>query len=173
MDAEDRARLEAWDDVLDDCTYYEILGVLEIADEEAIRQAFRQFCRAFHPDVHAGVEAPTERVLRRLFQRGAEAYRVLRDPELRSSYDLAVAKGQTRLGVEAPTDASGVKSLDDLCRSASGKMHAKTADRLISAGDLAGARRALLAAMRSESDPDPALEERLDALDLALFAQGT
>lgn len=173
MDAENLARLEAWEELLDDCTYYEILGVLEIADEGAIRQAFRQFCGAFHPDAHPGAEPAVEQRLKRLFQRAAEGYRVLLDPELRSQYDLAVAKGHTRWGVESHADPAGVKSLDDLCRSASGKMHARRADRLISGGELGAARAALLEAIRSEEEPDAGLEERLEALDVALFARGT
>lgn len=172
MDAADRARLAAWDDIVDDATYYEILGVLEIADSDAIRRAFHEFCLAFHPDAHPDAEPELKAKLSRLFQRGAEAYRTLMDPELRSRYDLAVAKGQTRLGVQHQGDETGVKSLDDLCRSASGKMHARHADRLISAGDLEGAQRALLLAIRCETDPDPALQERLDALELARFARG-
>lgn len=174
MDPEDRERLLAWDDVLDDATYYEILGLLEIADEDAVRRAFRQFSRAFHPDAHPGVEPETEVRLKRLFQRGAEAYRVLVHPELRSEYDLALAKGQTRLGVApAVANTTGVKSLDDLCRSASGKLHAREADRLISTGELSIAKQMLLKAIRCEPDPDPELDARLDALDLALFAQGS
>jgi curved DNA-binding protein CbpA len=173
MEPQDRERLLAWDDVLDDANYYEILGLLEIADEDAVRKAFRQFSLAFHPDAHPEAEAEIEQRLRRLFQRGAEAYRVLVDPTLRAEYDLALAKGQTRLGVRAAAAATGVKSLDDLCRSASGKLHAREADRLISTGDLAGAKRRLLQAIRCEVDPDPELDVRLDALDLALFAQGS
>ncbi|HEY8946698.1 MAG TPA: DnaJ domain-containing protein, partial [Polyangiaceae bacterium] len=159
MDPEDHARLLAWDDVLDDANYYELLGVLEIADEDAIRQAFRQFSRAFHPDAHPGAEPEVEARLRRLFQRGAEAYRVLVDAERRAAYDLALAKGQTRLGVVVP-GRTGVKSLDDLCRSASGKLHAREADKLISNGDLAGAKRRLLQAIRCETNPDPELDVR-------------
>lgn len=169
MDSGNRKRLLDWDELLDDANYYEILGLLEIADDDAVRQAFRRFSLAFHPDAHPGADPDTERRLRRLFQRGAEAYRVLVD--LRAEYDLALAKGQTRLGVRA-TVGTGVRSLDDLCQSASGKNLAREADRLISAGDLAGAKRVLLKAVRCEVNPDPELDRRLDALDLALFARG-
>lgn len=172
MDAEDRARLDAWNEVLDDATYYELLGVLEIADDDAIRRAFHEFCCAFHPDAHPGADAEVQRTLCRLFQRGAEAYRALADPERRASYDLALAKGQTRLGVEAATHATGVQSLDELCSSASAKHHAREADRLISAGDLEGAKRALWQAIRAEPEANDALDERLAALEVALFARG-
>ena len=43
-------RLQEWNEVLDDSTYYEILGVLEICDDEALREAFRDFALTFHPE---------------------------------------------------------------------------------------------------------------------------
>ena len=175
MDEHDHQRIIDWDQTLDAASYYEILGVLEIADEGAIRQAFHTFSLAFHPDVHLDADATTASRLRRVFQRGAEAYRVLSDPQRRADYDLTLAKGHVRLGVPSipPGAASGVRSLDELCRTASGKLHARKADRLISEGDLSGAKRELYLAMRCEEELDPELRERLDALDLALFAMGS
>jgi len=174
MDELDRARVLAWDDTLDEANYYEVLGVLEIADELAIRQAFHEFSAAFHPDAHPEAESELASLLRRVFQRGAEAYRILSHPELRADYDMALAKGQLRLGVPSapPPSGSVVKSLDDLCRSASGKLHAREADRLISAGNLAAAKRELMLAMRSEDTASLELRERLEALDIAMFAMG-
>lgn len=175
MDESDRQRILDWDETLDSASYYEILGVLEIADESAIRQAFHAFSLAFHPDVHLDADADIAPRLRRVFQRGAEAYRVLCDAQRRADYDLTLAKGHLRLGVPSippGSTSSGVRSLDELCHSASGKLHAHKADRLISEGDLAGAKRELYLAMRCEEDLEPELRERLDALDLALFAMG-
>ena len=110
--------------------------------------------------------------------RGAEAYRVLSHPDLRPRYDLALAKGQLRLGgSEIPRVANvgvGAKSLDELCRTASAKRYATRADELISQGDLTGAKRELMLALREDSADgvNHELAERLDALDLALFAMG-
>lgn len=170
----DLERLKEWDETLDFATYYEILGVLEIADEAAVKQAFHEFSLAFHPDAHPDVDDETAARLRRLFQRGAEAYRVLSTEGLRADYDLTLAKGHVRLGVPSipPGSEPRARSLDDLCRSASGKLHAQKADRAISDGDLANAKRELWLALRCEDDPDPELRERLEALDLALFAMG-
>lgn len=175
MDEQNRARLLAWDETLDEADYYELLGVLEIADELAIRQAFHEFSAAFHPDAHPEAEPDIASALLRVFQRGAEAYRALSHPERRAEYDMALAKGQLRLGARSapPPGQSAVKSLDDLCRSASAKLHAREADRWISAGDLVAAKRELLLAMRSEDAPNPELRERLEALDVAMFAMGS
>lgn len=175
MDEQDRERIRAWDETLDVATYYEILGVLEIADEAAIRHAFREFAAWFHPDAHPQADDDTAARLRRVFQRGAEAYRVLTSDALRSDYDLALAKGHVRLGVPSipPGSLPLARSLDELCTTASGKLHASKAERLISEGDLQGAKRELWLALRSEEEPDPELRERIDALELALFAKGS
>lgn len=175
-DPADIERIHRWADVLDDSTYYEILGVLEIADEAGIREAFHRFSLAFHPDVHVGAGEDLLSVTRRLFQRGAEAYRVLSHPELRMRYDMALAKGHLRLeGDDVPKQpaiATGVKSLDELCRSAAAKLCAQKADKLISSGDLLAAKRELMMALYHDGNANPDLAERLDALDVALFAMG-
>lgn len=175
MNDEDRKRITDWDELLDYSSYYELLGLLEIADEDAIRRAFHEFSSSFHPDAHPDADEETQARLRRVFQRGAEAYRVLLRPELRAEYDFSLARGQMRLGVPSvpPGTVTTVRSLDELCQTASGKLHASKADRLISQGALAEAKRELLLAWRAEPDPDPELGERLDALDLALFAMGS
>jgi curved DNA-binding protein CbpA len=174
MDEQDRDRIRAWDETLDVATYYELLGVLDIADEAAIRRAFHEFSSAFHPDAHPDADGETSGCLRRVFQRGAEAYRVLVSDALRADYDLALAKGHMRLGVPSipPGATSPVRSLDDLCATASGKLHATKAERFICDGDLASAKRELWLALRCEEQPDPELRERIEALDLALFAMG-
>jgi len=171
----DIERLYEWAAVLDASSYYELLGLLEIADDAAVKVAFHEFALAFHPDAHIDYDGPTAEVSRRVFQRGAEAYRVLSHPSLRPRYDLALAKGQLRLGgSEVPRVANvgvGAKSLDELCRTASAKRYASRANELISAGDLSGAKRELMLALREDGDNEE-LAERLDALDLALFAMG-
>jgi DnaJ-class molecular chaperone len=93
MDVQDYERIFEWDALIDRSSYYEVLGVLEIADAAAIRKAFHEFAVAFHPDAFPEADDETADALRRVFQRGAEAYRVLSRPDLRSEYDLALAKG--------------------------------------------------------------------------------
>lgn len=171
----DIERVYEWAAVLYDSSYYEILSLLEIADDAGVKAAFHEFALAFHPDSHLDYTGDDATVLRRVFQRGAEAYRVLSHPDLRPRYDLALAKGQLRLGGdEVPRVANvgvGAKSLDELCKTASARRYASRADALISQGDLAGAKRELMLAVR-EDGGNPELAERLDALDLALFAMG-
>lgn len=164
----------AWDEVIDESNYYEILGILEIADDAAVKDAYRDFARAFHPDAHPDADEELAVILRRLFQRGVEAYRTLSDHKLRADYDLALARGALRIrDSQLPTLVpGGAKGLEDLCTSASAKLAARRADQLISSGDLSGAKRELMMAIHHEPDASEELRERLDALDLIMFAKG-
>ncbi len=174
----DEDRVWQWLGVIDDSTYYEILSVLELADAAAIKQAFHQFALAFHPDRHIGADAELLQAVRTIFRRGVEAYRILANPELRSRYDLALAKGHLRLdGDDVPTGGAttggSALSLEDICKTAAAKMCARKADDLISVGDLEGAKRELKLALYHDGSDNPDLDERIDALDLALFAMGS
>ena len=60
--------------------HYAILGLTPTVGEAEIRRAYRLLALRHHPD-RAGAEATA------IFQRIAEAYRVLSDPGLRSTYD--------------------------------------------------------------------------------------
>ena len=176
MDRQDIERIFEWDALIDDSSYYEVLGLLEIADTGAIRKAFHEFAVAFHPDAFPTADEETADALRRVFQRGAEAYQVLSRPDTRAEYDLALAKGQLRLDatISPPPLArpSDIRSLDELCRSPGARRFAKRAEELISNGDLTSAKRELQMALREDGD-NPDLAERLDAIDLALFAMGS
>lgn len=164
-DAGDLERLRAWEDVLDDSTYYELLGVLEIADAEAIRAAFHEFALGFHPDAHPSLDERQRARMVRVFQRGVEAYRVLSDAEARARYDLALAKGELRLasGTSRRVE-TGARSIDEVCRSPGAKLHAQRAEALITQGKLRDAVNELFRALRAEDGPNPELVERIDAV---------
>lgn len=178
-------QLRAWADVLDDSSYYEILDLLELADEEAIRASFKKFSLAFHPDVHVDSTRECRDLARRIFQRGAEAYRVLSDPGLRADYDLALAQGRLRLSEHpgtsgppasrAPGEGSprAVKTLEDIARTPAAKLNARKADREITQGDFETARRLLKEALAQDDYENPELEERIEGLDVAIFAKGS
>jgi curved DNA-binding protein CbpA len=165
----DQAQLRAWDEVLDDASYYEILGVLEIADPDAIRRAFHDFSLAFHPDAQPAGDGDGRAIALRVFQRGVEAYRTLSAPDQRTAYDLALAKGEVRLGEgpSAPLEdrpADAARSLDELCRSPGAKLYAKRAEAFITSGDLKSATHELYRALRAEDGDNPELAERIAAL---------
>jgi len=166
-------RLREWADILDDSSYYEILDLLELADEEAIRASFKTFSLAFHPDMHLDAAPEYRELARRIFQRGAEAYRVLSDPELRSSYDLALAQGRLRLSAHpASPRAARVRALEDIARSPAAKLSALKAEREINHGDFEAARKLLKEALAQDGYENAELEERIEGLDVAIFAKG-
>ncbi len=173
----DAGRIAQWDEVLDDANYYEILGVLPIASQDSIRDAYREFALAFHPDLHAEAEIEVRSKVQRIFRRGAEAYRVLSDGDLRLRYDMGVEAGQLRLDISklpnrSPSLAPGTtRPLPEICKTAAAKVSAKKAARAIDEGDLATARDELKNALNYDG-VNPDLQERIEALDIALFATG-
>ncbi|MBV7266621.1 DnaJ domain-containing protein [Erythrobacter ani] len=62
--------------------YYALLQVNSTCDAKMLEKAYRHFAQMYHPD-HADT-ADVEK-----FQEIIEAYKVLRDPELRAEYDAA------------------------------------------------------------------------------------
>jgi DnaJ-class molecular chaperone len=83
----DRERIEGWLAVMDQVSYYELLGIAPDAGRDDIRRAFHGFAVTFHPDTH-GTRSHEERTdIGRIFTRGTEAYRVLSDTQLRARYD--------------------------------------------------------------------------------------
>jgi curved DNA-binding protein CbpA len=165
----DREHLLAWFDVIEDANYYEILGVLEIADLDAIRRAFHDFSLAFHPDAQPGSDEEMRALSLKVFRRGVEAYQALSVPERRARYDLALARGELQLDVSESRrplagSETGARSLEDLCRSPGAKLYAKRAEDFITAGDLRSASAELYRALRAEEGENPDLVERIAAL---------
>lgn len=76
-------------------TFYELLGVSEDADAEAITRAYRKLAKLYHPDSNPQGGAQTAE----MFKAISVAYETLRDDRSRASYDA-------ELRVEADTDSS-------------------------------------------------------------------
>lgn len=163
--------LQEWIEAIDYSSYYELLGVPERADEATLQRAFHRFCAAFHPDQHLAEDERTRQQITLIFKRGAEAYRVLKDPRLRARYDLALAQGKPRLDISEQLSPSGAKSLVDLCTTPAGRLYARRAEERLHHSDLAGARAALELALGAEGT-NARLQERLEALQQLLQLQG-
>ena len=88
------------DDRLDRLDYYTLLGVEPSAPADAIRAAFHRFALKYHPDNHT--DGGPEKLARanQIYRRGAEAYRVLSDPEARRAYAVELAAGKLRYAPE-------------------------------------------------------------------------
>lgn len=85
--------------------YYELLGIDQEADDTAVRNAFFERSKRFHPDRHfkkqVGAYGP---LLTEIYKKVVAANDVLRDPDLRKSYDRLLAEGGTLHRRRAPGD---------------------------------------------------------------------
>lgn len=147
-------------------SYYEILGVSDAASAAEIQAAFHEFSRRFHPDAHRGQPESFRDKSRAIFERGAEAYGVLRAPRRRSDYDLTLARGRVRLD-DPDNEAvrpTAQKSLEDLCLTKGAKLLARQATRAISEGKVREARDLTRRALWAEGK-NSELTERLQALE--------
>ena len=78
--------------------YYEVLGVSNDADQDAIRRAYRKLARQYHPDLNSDEDAEDR------FKELGEAYEVLSDPEKRERYDRLGANWR-EVEREAPNES--------------------------------------------------------------------
>ena len=67
--------------------YYQILGILETASLEDIRQAYLRMALDWHPDRHTGESPERIAIVTACFQEIGEAYGVLSDPSRKADYD--------------------------------------------------------------------------------------
>jgi curved DNA-binding protein CbpA len=156
------ATVRAWLDVLHRLSHYEVLGLEKDASAEDVQRAFHAFSERFHPDRHRGQAEAIRESMVRIFRRGSEAYRVLRQPGSRAEYDLDLATEQSRASTRPGEDPT-LQTLDQLCLSPGGRLHARQASRAIADGQLSEAAALLERALLVEGE-NPRLLERLQAL---------
>jgi DnaJ family protein C protein 11 len=92
-----RARILGAVTKIDQASYYDLLSVRPGVDSKALQAAFHRLALVYHPDRHVDDDPEVREAARRVFQRGVEAYTVLRDAQARALYDRVLAKGQRRL----------------------------------------------------------------------------
>ena len=85
------------DDVADRSDLYLVLDLPADFTESELKSRYRRASLSSHPDKPSGSQ--------RAFQRVAEAYQVLGDPEAREAYDLGLGLGEPRDG-DAPGDTT-------------------------------------------------------------------
>jgi curved DNA-binding protein CbpA len=86
-------------------SHYEVLGISRNGQPADLKTTYYNLARRFHPDRYQRVEESLKLQVESAFARITQAYDVLRDPRLRSSYDLkleAKEKAQA-LAQTAPT----------------------------------------------------------------------
>jgi curved DNA-binding protein CbpA len=159
----------AWARALDSVDYLTLLRLPQTEPtSDDVRVAWRQFALVFHPDGRRDAPDEVRVAATHVFQRGAEAYRILLDPTLRRRYMQLLAQGVLRMSPDEVADTNRPdERVQDLVRSAVARPFAEKADELIARGDLKQARLQLqLAIMREPNNQK--LAERLRALDAEL-----
>ncbi len=160
------AQVENWLEILERANYYELLGILEIADEGAIQRAFHDFSVNFHPDRYRGEPDALVHAITKIYQRGAEAYGVLRDPKTRAKYDIALSQGALRYTPGRTQHDNATATDQELAASATtrgGQLHARQAERALSEGDIDLAQHLIDKALLAEGD-NPEFSRRADEL---------
>lgn len=158
---EDHHLVLSWAEALDQADYLALLDLPipegDALDEGVLRDAFHLFAERFHPDSYPDAPDDVREAAIAVFRRGAEAYRVLRDPALRKRYLKLLEAGVLRLSPEELAKAEKGErgrptSAREAARTAAAASFATRADELIAAGDLKQARLQLQLAVMKEPD---------------------
>jgi DnaJ-class molecular chaperone len=89
-------------DKLEELSYYDFLAVSAKTDYIGIRDAFYTRAQLYHPDRFVAMQGESvKKAVYGVYKRMTEAYQVLSDPELRATYDQALARGEMRLAAES------------------------------------------------------------------------
>jgi DnaJ-class molecular chaperone len=167
----DRQAIGDWLRVLDDITYYVLLGLPKDANADDLKLAFHAFADTFHPDSHAGRPDDERDAIGRIFRRGTEAYRVLSDPTLRAGYDASLAEGippsiASRRSSLPPAKErpQAARRLEDALRSPNARPFARRAEELAKGGDFKQAKIQLTMARHYEPNNET-LEQFLRDLE--------
>ena len=132
------------DDPLEQLDYYSLLQVEPSANADEVRRAFHQFAAKYHPDKFASKGAEAKHIERanQIYRRGAEAYKVLTNPQRRRLYDGQLAGGKLRFdplqegaAERAPTGKWPIRVKNPMARP-----FATKAEQSFKAGDLKNAK---------------------------------
>jgi curved DNA-binding protein CbpA len=187
----DADKVRQWAQLLDTLDYFRVLALPRppaghAHADDVIRQAFLKAATSFHPDRYKDAPAAVRTDVDAIFRRVNEAYRVLRDPELRARYQLALGRGELRLppdqlqrgssssipAAKTPTPAPGPASdrpmltprrtgaIEAIIETQAALVFAQEADRALARGDLQKAKLQLQLALSKE----PGNARILDAL---------
>lgn len=156
--ASDSLVISDWGARLDSFTYYDVLDLPPFATPDEVQVGFHAFCTRFHPDRHRRRAEAERVVIGRIFRRGAEAYRILSDPDARARYDMGLSRGETRAsiavrGAVADPRASVAPKpvrLEDAVRNPAARPFARRAEELALLGDRPQAKLQLSLAMNMD-----------------------
>lgn len=173
LDTKTLVEIEALYGILESLDYYQMLRVPRDAPVTAIERSFAQESKRFHPDRFYGLNDPDlQRKLTRIYRRIAEAWSVLKDPELKTIYDrklrsdppAEVAKvGRSELVQEKDEGATATR----VCATRQGQKFYDLAIKARAAGDWNGVVMNTKFALQAEPD-NATLKEQLAAAQTSL-----
>lgn len=147
------------DDRLNQLDYYELLRIESTASADEVKRAFHQFALRYHPDRYAGAPEDKRERAAEIYRRGAEAYRVLTNPQQRAVYDKQLAQGQLRY-VEPQEERPRVAGAIEV-KSIRARQPLQRALEAEKKGDLQAARLNYSLALQAEPE-NAALKEKLE-----------
>lgn len=111
--------VSAEEDPLERLDYYDLLQVDPGATADQVQRAFHAFALRYHPDRFATDVPEKQERAATIYRRGAEAYRVLTDLEMRRRYDDGLTRGVRRYeepttGTNRPPAPGGVMDVKNM-----------------------------------------------------------
>ena len=127
-----RVEIQTLHEILPELDYYRILHLAPVAPQADVEPAFRKESRRLHPDRYSRIgDAELMDQVNDVYRVVNEAYRALKDPDLRAKYDIELARGRKRISAEgraaASQDANATASLEHAARTPKGEKYWKMA----------------------------------------------
>jgi len=139
-----RVEIETLHELIDELDYYKILLLDRDAPQVDVDPAFRTVSRKLHPDRLARLnDDELKAKANDIFRLANEAYRNLKDPDIRSRYDVGLAEGNLRLSADgrskADKDAAAKNNPELAAKTPQGEKYFKMALKCWGDGDFRGA----------------------------------
>lgn len=149
--------------------YYQVLKVDRKAPLAEVKKAFFRESQALHPDrFYSSTDAELKDAVMTIYKRVAEAYAVLRDPELRPKYDaqLGIEGAAKRLDRrEAAQAQSNAPTADPKAKNPQAQKYLQLGLMAFRKGDFAGAEMNLQFALKFEPGNDGIAKKLQEAKD--------
>ncbi len=165
----DELNILSWNERLEQLDYFQLLDVTAETAADELQRAFHRFALRFHPDVRPLAPPQIKAALTRIFERGAEAYRILAEPTLLGRYRHARARGELRLADVSlralPELSTTLPSLHLSCRTTGAKLMAQNAAKAYAQHEMARVVDALRSALDYEAGSNQTVEDCLLAAE--------
>jgi curved DNA-binding protein CbpA len=139
-----RVEIETLHELLDEISYYKILLLDQDAPQAEVDPAFRTVSRRLHPDRLARLnDEDLKAKANDIFRLANEAYRNLKDPDVRARYDMGLAEGNLRMSADGRSKADKEAAAKDnpelAAKTPQGEKYFKMALKCWADGDFHGA----------------------------------